>query len=66
MVMWWCHFLSREGGLGGDEAGLDVGGFAIVENGNYYSSLRFGRLPDMAGKDDVVLGRSNYVAEVRS
>lgn len=33
MVMWWCHFLSREGGFGSDKAGSDVGGFAIVGNG---------------------------------
>lgn len=35
MVMCWCHFLSRDGGLGGEEVRFDVGGFVIVENGNY-------------------------------
>ena len=43
--MWWCHFLPREGGLGGDEAGLDVGDVAIVGVGIYDNySWRFDRL----------------------
>lgn len=47
MVIWRCHFLVvPDGGLGGEEAGSDVGGFAIVEC-NDYCTLRIGRFLGM-------------------